>query len=265
MTTPVPEPPTVPQPPIVPPPPAPPVPPPNLWQEPGPAQGPPRIVPSSPRPTGSRLVTGLLVGLLVGLVLFGSAGYLAGANLAHPAPAASHAPNAPTATATGLPVFERNQLALNRDKVKGDLALLASSWLPYLSSCVNSEEKGGPKLNAGEAFRVGCKYGGVSVTFVQYASVSDRDKSRARRVQWNTDAKQTMPGVADPTDKRTTSGNTHGNYLEYGFKSSDDSRVLAGLWWDNTDTPVAAYLVADWHDVLGENWAPLRDLWQRYS
>jgi hypothetical protein len=205
------------------------------------------------------------VGLLVGLVLFGPAGFLAGANLAHPAPAASpSATSPPGATATGLPPFERNQLAINRDKVKGDLALLANSWLPYVSNCVNSDDKGGPKPAAGEVFRVGCRYGSVAVTFVQYTSVSDRDAARARRLQLNTDSQQSMPGVGDPTEKRSVSGNTHGNYLEYGFKT-DDGRLLAVLWWDNADTPVGATLVADWHDGLGESWAPLRDLWQRYS
>jgi hypothetical protein len=83
-------------------------------------------------------------------------------------------------------------------------------------------------------------------------------------VQWNTEAKQTMPGIGDPTEKRATSGSANGIYLEYGYKS-EDGQQLAGLWWDNTETPVAAFLVANWHDVLGENWAPLRDVWQRYS
>jgi hypothetical protein len=205
----------------------------------------------------------MLVGLLVGLVFFGPAGYLVAAATADPAPVLT--PRAGTPGAGGsLPAFERNQLALNKDLVGGDLTALANSWLPYVSGCNKSGEKDGPKLGDGESVRISCRYGGVTVFFVQFQSTVEREKARGRRMPQNLDAKRLLPGTGEPGPKRSTSGKADGNYVEYGFKG-DNGHTYAGLWWDNASTPVAGFLVADWNEGLNETWEPLRDLWRRYA
>jgi len=229
-----------------------------------PPVGPPRIVPS-PRPPRSKLVPGLLIGILVGLLLFAPAGYFVRAATVHPKATPTAAPSAAPVDSPGvLSAFERNQLSLNQGKVTGDLAPLARSWLPYVSGCNTNADPNGPKLGDGESTRVLCHYGAVTVYFVQFNSVGTRDAALGRRKTMNSDAKQLMPGVADLKKRKTTSGNAEGNYVEYGFKG-DNGHSYAGVWWDNTDSPVGGFLVADWHEGLSDNWEPLRDLWQRYS
>jgi len=43
------------------------------------------------------------------------------------------------------------------------------------------------------------------------------------------------------------------------------TRTVAGIWWEDAQTPIAAYLLAYWKDGLGERWEPMRDLWSRYA
>jgi hypothetical protein len=260
--------------PPAPPPPPPQQPPPQPPQQPLPAPvspwpdlppvGPPRIVPT-PKPQRTRLVPGILIGVLVGLLVFAPAGYLFRAVTAHPKAAASPGPTAsPVETAGAMSAFERNQLTLNQAKVTGDLATFAKSWLPYVSGCNGNADQGGPKLGDGETTRVQCRYGAVNIYFVQFGSTGARDAALGRRKAMNADAKQLNPGVADLKQRKTPSGNAEGNYVEYGFKG-DNGHTYAGLWWDNTDTPVGGFLVADWHEGLNDSWEPMRDLWQRYS
>jgi hypothetical protein len=226
--------------------------------------GPPRIIPT-PRPPRSRLVPGILVGLLAGLVLFGPAGYLFRAATAHPQATPTRGPTSAASSATGtLSAFERNQLAINQPKVTGDLAPFARSWLPYITGCNVSGVPNGPKLGDGESTRVVCRYGGVTVYFVQFTAAADRDRSLGRRKSMAADAKPTLPGMADPQQRKAASGNASGNYVEYGFKA-ENGRQYAAIWWDNTETAVGGFLVAEWKDGLNESWEPLRDLWQRYS
>jgi hypothetical protein len=182
----------------------------------------------------------------------------------HTRTAAAPAPTPARTEAGALSAFERNQLALNQNKVSGDLAPFAHSWLPYISGCVTNAEPNGPKLGDGETTRVTCHVGGVTVYFVRFTSTADRDRSIARRNKMNTDAKQLLPGTTDPGQRTSTSGGATGNYIEYGFKS-DNGRNYAAIWWDNADTPVGGFLVADWHGGLNDSWDPLRDLWQRLS
>jgi hypothetical protein len=229
-----------------------------------PPVGPPRILPS-PRPPRSKLVPGLLIGVLAGLLIFVPTGYFLRAATVHPKASPTQGPTAaPVDTSGAISAFERNQLSLNQGKVTGDLATFAKSWLPYVSGCNTNADANGPKLGDGESTRVLCHYGAVTVYFVQFTSTGTRDAALGRRKTMNSDAKQLMPGVADLKQRKTTSGNANGNYVEYGFKA-ESGRQYAAIWWDNTDTAVGGFLVAEWKDGLQESWEPLRDLWQRYS
>jgi hypothetical protein len=226
--------------------------------------GPSRIVPT-PKPRRSKLIPGILVGLLVGLLLFAPAGYLVRFVTAHPKASPTPTPTAAPVNSPGaLSAFERNQVTLNQAKFAGDLAPFARSWLPYVSGCAANSEPNGPKLGDGEVTRVTCHVGGVTTYFVQFAGTAERDRSIARRNKMNADGKQLLSGTADPRQQKSTSGNASGNYIEYGFKS-DNTRTYAAIWWDNTDTLVGGFLVADWHSGLNDSWEPLRDLWQRFA
>jgi hypothetical protein len=207
------------------------------------------------------VVSGLL-GLLAGLLAFGPTGFLVGYQTA---PARSPQPS--NTIGTALPPFERAQLNLNKPKFDGELATIAEPWLPYVTGCMKSSEKGAPALGDGEDAGVFCRYANVSVYFVKYKSVDARDKARTKTTAQNIDAKQMAPGVGNPTPKRATSGKADGTYIEYAFRSSADTtnRTICGVWWDDTRTPVAAYMLAYWSEGMGESWEPLRDVWRRYS
>ncbi|HEV7897606.1 MAG TPA: hypothetical protein VGP31_07180 [Planosporangium sp.] len=209
------------------------------------------------------MITGVVVGLLGGLLLFGPAGYLARAATGDSAPQPK--PPAATTGASGkLSAFENNQVALNKWMFNADLEPMARSWLPYISGCSKSGDKDGPKLGDGESLRVSCHYGGVTVFFVQFQSLVEREKARGRRMPQNLDAKRLLPGAAEPGSRKSVSGSVEGNYVEYGFKG-DNGHTYAATWWDDTDTAVAAFLIADWNEGLNESWEPMRDLWRRYS
>jgi hypothetical protein len=222
----------------------------------------PRIVPS-PKPSRRRIVVAAVLGLIGGLVLFGPTGYLVG-HRAAPAPASSPAP---LPSVSPLPSFERAQLELNKPHLPGELSAVATSWLPWITNCVSSGEKDGPRLGEGEQVRMACRYSNISVFFVRYTSTDDRDKAYTRYLGQNIDAKQLAPGVAEPDTRTTTSGTVNGRYVEYAFKSSADAnaKTVCGMWWSDATEPIAAYLLAFWADGLGEKWEPLRDLWHRYS
>jgi hypothetical protein len=219
----------------------------------------PRIVPT-PKPPPGRILRAGLLGLLGGLLVFAPAGYAVG-HLAAPEPAPKPPPT-PAATRALLPPFEQNQLTLNKAKFTGPLATVAEPWMPYISNCAKESARAGD----GEAIRLQCHYDAVSVYFVQYRSTDDRDKARTRYVAQSIDAKQLTPGAGGVSKKKTTSGRANGDYLEFAFRSNTDpgGRVVSGIWWDNTATPVAAYMLAFWPDV-GESWEPLRDVWHRYG
>ena len=225
-----------------------------------------RIEPSPP-PERNRLIIGLAAGLVAGLLLFGTAGYFVGRST-HPATAAPASP-APTPTPSGtLGIFEQNQVALNQPHfTAAALNPLAQGWLPYLSNCARNGEGGGPVLNAGEKVRVRCTLNGMSVIFVEYASIADRDKARVKTLGQNVDARALTPGVGAATQRPAPSERTTGNYVEYAYRLTEGrvARTVAGIWWDDAQTPVAAYLLAYWKAGVGESWEPMRDLWSRYA
>ena len=218
----------------------------------------PRIEPSPP-PTRRRLLRGLLIGLTCGLLLFGAGGFILGRVTASPTPS-------PTPS-NALPVYEQSQLAINKPKFPASLAALAQGWLPYLSGCARSGQSGGPTLNAGEKVRVRCSLDGMSAIFVEYATATDRDKARVAALGQNVDARTLTPGAAAPAERRSPSGRTTGNYVEYAYKLTEGGadRIVGGIRWEDDRGPVAAHLLAFWTDGVGSSWAPMRDLWGRYA
>jgi hypothetical protein len=226
------------------------------------AAPPGRRIEPSPPPQRSRLGLGVLAGLVAGLVLFGTGGFFAG-RLTAPEAAPTAAPAAP-----GSGVFERNQAALNRPDFAGSrLTAIAEGWLPYLSTCSRSGSPGGPRLGEGEKIRVRCTLDGMSALFVEYSSEAERDKARAKARTQADDARTLTPGVAPEAERKAPSGRTTGNYLEYAYRltESGTTRTISALWWDDTQAPVAGYLMAYWDEGLGGKWEPMRDLWSRYA
>ncbi|MEU8231745.1 hypothetical protein AB0C12_19340 [Actinoplanes sp. NPDC048967] len=206
-----------------------------------------------------------MAGLLTGLVIFGTGGWFLGRSTADPAtPAPTRSAPAPTGPAAALPPYEQNQVTINQPKFAGPLAPVAQGWLPHLSGCQRNGEKDGPVLNKGEKARVRCEMDAMSVIFVEYATIADRDKARVKTLGQNVDARTLTPGAAGAAVERATpSGRSNGNYVEYAYQASGNT--VAGIWWDDSATPVAAYLLAYWKEGTGEKWEPMRDVWARYA
>lgn len=223
------------------------------------ASGRPRIEPS-PKPEGNRFLLPLLAGLLAGLV-FGTGGWLLGRTTA--SPAAPTATSRPPAPAPAAGAYEQNQIAINSPKLTGALATVSQGWLPRLSGCSRSGDKGGPDLNDGEKNRVRCEMDAMSVIFVEYSSAAERDKAHATTLTQNVDARELAPGVAPAGERATPSGRTSGNYVEYAYQAS--GRTVSAIWWDDAGSPVAAYLLAFWKDGAREKWEPMRDVWAQYA
>lgn len=198
---------------------------------------------------------GIMIGLLIGLVLFGGGGFAVAKMTSSPTPEEQE--TAQPAPSASLPAYETAQLAINRTKVTGNLVAFSETWLPYLSGCSNNDDSDGPDLNTGEVSRVSCERGGVTVVFIEYQTVSDRDKVRTRVLSQNIDARTMTTGVAEPVENKEE--NT-GYYIEYASESSSGI-VYAGIWWDDAVEPVAAYITTPWVKGLNSDWEPIRDLW----
>ncbi|WP_305782764.1 hypothetical protein [Symbioplanes lichenis] len=220
----------------------------------------PRIEPTPKQPRGRFLIPAL-AGLAAGLLLFGTGGWFLGRATAPDAAPASAAP-APVATGPAG-VYEQNQIAINGPKFTAGLTPMAQGWLPHLSGCARDGEKGGPALNRGEKARVRCEMDAMSVIFVEYATVAERDAARDTTLKQNIDARTLTPGAAEAGPKAAPSGRTNGNYVEYAYQVS--GRTVAGIWWDDAGTPVAGYLLAYWKEGIGQKWEPIRDVWARYA
>lgn len=205
-----------------------------------------------------RFTTGLVIGLVVALVAGVGAYILGTATGGKPVAQPSATPS------PSLGLFEANQKKLNEAKFTGELAPLAKPWLPYLGACISNTDPKGPTLHADETAHVFCLYGGVQVHFAQFKSAADTHSERALREQLNQTNGSFAPGQQAPTQKTGGVTHTQGQYVEYALKSSD-GRPVCGLWWNREQASSAVYLLASCHDVLGDDWAPLRDLWQRFS
>jgi len=101
----------------------------------------------------------------------------------------------------------------------------------------------------------------MSAFFVEYKSTAERDRARGKLQPQVREASTLAPGVK-PSGKTA-----QGNYVEYAYRLTEGgvTRTVAGIWWDDAQTPIAAYLLAYWKDGLGERWEPMRDLWSRYA
>jgi hypothetical protein len=213
-------------------------------------------------PSRTKWVLGVVIGVLAGALVAGTLGYVIGAA------GADEKPNDPTSRPgpeTSLRPYEARQLALNKEKFSGDLAVLAEPWLPWVGACAANTDPNGPKLPADEKVHVFCRYGNVSVHFAEYNSAANRDNARAYRHRLNLDGFDLVPGMGQPARKHGGSTNAQGNYVEYAFRGSD-GRALCGIWWDRDDSTSAAfYLETLCQETLAGTWEPLRDLWQRYS
>jgi hypothetical protein len=223
----------------------------------------PRIEPTPRQPKG-RFLLPALAGLLAGLLIFGTGGWFLGRVTGgdpDPAPAATQSAPAPNGGA--LPPYEQNQVAINQPKFSGPLAPVAQGWLPQVSGCSRSGDREGPVLNKGEKSRVRCEMDAMSLIFVEYATIADRDKARVQTLGQNVDARTLTPGVGAAVERATPSGRTTGNYVEYAYQAS--GKTVSGIWWDDSATPVAAYLLAFWKEGAGQKWEPMRDVWARYA
>ena len=223
----------------------------------------PRIE-SAPAPRGSKLLLGLAIGALAGLLVFGATGFFVGRATA-PEPPVTAAPE--PAPEPGLGVFEQQQLVLNTQKFTPELSRLAQGWLPWMGGCLKEGDPEGPTLTTGEVSKVWCELGALNIYFVQYSSVAERDKAQLQTLKYAVDAPALTPGVQPATKKASPSARSNGNYIEYAYTvgTADKKRVVGGLWWDDANAPVAAYIRAYWVEGMGETWEPTRDLWQRYS
>jgi hypothetical protein len=225
---------------------------PNNWQ--------PRIVPTPPQPK-SKLWIGVLAGFLIGVLLAAPTVYFLTPGDSDPAPSPT-TPTAPAAAAA-LGPLEKNQLALNRPRFHDDLAVLAASWLPFVTNCLAAGEEGGPRIGPDEKEHVLCRYGNIFIHFAWYKTPVDRNNAREDRKRFSTQFQNLAPGLSGAVQKPRTSDPTVGTYIEYAL---DAHGPAAGIWWDATDDKsVAIYLEANWDNSLGKSWDPLRDLWQRHS
>jgi hypothetical protein len=206
----------------------------------------------------SRFIIGLTLGLVVALFT-GVGVYVAGV-----ATGGKPVAEASTAPSNSLRPFEATQKALNEAKFSGDLVPLAQPWLPYMGACLADTDIGGPKLLADETRHVFCRYGGVSVHFAQYKSETAVNLERNYREQLNLTTDNLQPGQQAPSQKTGGVSHVPGDYVEYALKG-DDGRPLCGIWWDRGNSSGALFMEALCQEALGGSWAPLRDLWQRFS
>jgi hypothetical protein len=151
--------------------------------------------------------------------------------------------------------------------VTGALAGFLRPWISHVQGCLSAAQRGGPSLGRGETQRVTCAINGITVHFVSYHSIVDRDYARALVASRNTEAQDLTSGVMRPEYLRTPSGRSTGAYIEYAYRTvvAQSSQIVAGLWWDDAARPLAGYMLADWTVELGGRWDPLRDVWQRLA
>ncbi|GAA2473600.1 hypothetical protein [Winogradskya humida] len=220
--------------------------------------GGPRIEPTPRQPKG-RFILPALAGLVVGLLLFGTGGWFLGRAMSDGSGGSTVADKPATGGNRNLGPYESNQVALNAPKFSGELTTIADGWLPRLSNCSRSGDKDGPTLANGEKVRVRCQFDAISMFFIEYNTPADRDRARVSSLGQNVDARALTPGVADAGSRKTPSGRTEGNYIEYAYQV--DGRTVAGLWWDDYATPVGAFMLAYWDKDMGQKWDGVREVW----
>jgi hypothetical protein len=200
------------------------------------------------------------VGLFVGLLIFGSTGYLVGVRADdRRSPAAA---DAGTVTAGE---FAGRDAAI-RARLDEALLPIAESWLPFVEGCAGSDEPAGPRLQPGEQARVSCRLNGLDLGFIRYVSIDDRNRAADARRGQNAWAAAITPGIAVPSRGTAAAGRVNGNYIEYATgPTAGGTPTVGGIWWDDAETPVAAYLETTWEAGAGGTWVTLREVWRRLS
>jgi hypothetical protein len=196
----------------------------------------------------------LVVALLAGVGAY----FLGTATGGKPAATPSAAPS------PSLHPFEAKQKALNEVKFSGDLVPLAQPWLPYMGLCIADTDPRGPKLLSDESRHVSCRYGSVALNFGLFKTEAAVGTERAYKEKLKLPDDTLVPGHQAPTRKAGGVSHAQGDYVEYSLKGQD-GRPLCGIWWNRDDSSAGMYMEALCIESLGGSWAPLRDLWQRYS
>jgi hypothetical protein len=234
----------------------------------GSPQPPPVTEEPAPRRTRSRAAArdkrsnrtgGWIGGIVAAALAFGIGGYFIGAAGEQPAdePEANPSPS--------LPLFEANQMAVNRERLNGELAGVAGPWLESLGSCVANTEPGAPPLAGDESRHVTCRYGSAWVHFVVYKGAEQKNAARTYRQQLNLNSDEVAPGVQDPERVNGGVSQAPGKVVEYAFRQ-ENGRAICGMSWERDEDPLAALMIEAYcEEDLGGDWALLRDLWRRHS
>ncbi|MFC8849713.1 MULTISPECIES: hypothetical protein [unclassified Micromonospora] len=160
--------------------------------------------------------------------------------------------------------FQQRQAALNRAHLTDPaIADFAAPWLPGIADCIGDTSPSGPAPGAGERSRVRCTAGFVTVYWIVYRSLLDRDAAEARLRAQAKNAPLLAPGAGPPGELSTPDGSGV-RYVEYAYPVSSDlhaGQVVAGLWWTDPAQPIAGVILAYWSD--SGSWGPIRALWQR--
>jgi len=198
---------------------------------------------------------------LVVVVLAGAGGYLLGMQRhdGQPAPQSTAVPG------PSLQPYEASQVALNRAKFSGDLVPLAQPWLAEMGRCRTDTDVEGPQLPPDETKHVLCRVGGVSVHFSLFKSAQALSQERTYREGLYLTSGALAPGAGQPGRKTGGVSHAQGRYVEYALKGTNGKPPLCGIWWNRDNSQAALLLEALCQEDLGGSWAPLRDLWQRYS
>jgi hypothetical protein len=186
----------------------------------------------------------------------GVGGYAAGAGRSDPGtpPDLRSAPTPTRAAGT----------TANRLRFNADLAPYAEPLYATLQDCRLSAEESGPRLEERETQHVRCRVYGVAVHYTTYRTEADRDGYRS----WWKSAYATKGGLApsgiEPPSRKTGAvSKTAGQYVEYVYPAGKE-HVMCGLWWDR-DSPGGAVRFEALCDQIGNDWAPLRELWRASS
>ncbi|MEH1017689.1 hypothetical protein V6U90_32020 [Micromonospora sp. CPCC 206060] len=176
-------------------------------------------------------------------------------------------PTMPHPTEAAEDLFDQRQASVNRSQIPTQqLAEFAAPWLARIGNCTSNTASTGQQPGDGEQTRTRCTAGIVTVYWISYRNLADRDAAHARYVAQAARSQDLAPGMQPPTP--TTTGHTAQLRVEYAYRvptGTHTGQTVAALWWSDPAQPVAGVLTAYWTDGLGSSWGPLRDLWHPSS
>ncbi|MEV0326958.1 hypothetical protein AB0H63_10990 [Micromonospora echinospora] len=185
----------------------------------------------------------------------------------HDKPAATASPAAPPHSPTTAGPLARRQAAANRAHFPtAAIAAFAEPWLDKVGDCTTNTNSGGPELGTGEQSRTRCTAGIITTYWISYRTLADRDRAQARYQAQATNAPKLAPGAAPPADRHALGGSSTVRYIEYAYEVPSGKRaghVVAAVWWNDPEQPIAGVFLAYWSEGLDSSWAPLRDLWNQ--